>query len=111
YELACGRVERDDGAAGARRRVDDPARHQRSGFEVELGPRTEVLGLEPPRDLELVEIVRVDLVERGVPGVGEIAAVGRPLPVFRAGLAGDGQRRPHEQTCQREDWQTPPTNR
>src|SRR6185295_2402779 len=79
-----------------------------------LRPRTEVLGLEAPRDLELVEVARVDLIERGVARVGDVAAVGCPLPVACADLpdlADSGQRRPADQTRQREDRQPAPTNR
>src|SRR5262245_16633015 len=85
--------------------------HQRRRFEIELRPRTEVLGLESPRDLELVEIAGIDLVERRVAGVGEIAAIRCPLAVLRARLALDGERRPDQQTHKREETEIPPTNR
>jgi hypothetical protein len=114
YELACGRIDRDDRTTSADGRIQHAAHHQRRALQILLRPRTEVLGLESPRDLERVEIVRVDLVERGVPRVGEIAAVGRPLAVFGADLpdlADGGQRRPDAQACQRKDRQPPPTNR
>ena len=63
-----------------------PLDHQRRRLEVELRPRAERVGLEPPGDFELVEVVRVDLIERRVARVAEIAAVGPPLAVRRAVL-------------------------
>src|SRR6185295_5885948 len=66
-QLAGAGVERDDGAACAGGRVEDAVRHQRRRLELEFRPRAERVGLEPPGDLELVEVVLVDLVERGIP--------------------------------------------
>ena len=89
--LAGAGVERDDRAARAGGRVDDAVDHQRRRLEVELGTRAERVGLEPPRDFELVEVVFVDLIERRIAGAGEIAAVGGPL----AGFASTGRTRRH----------------
>ena len=97
-QLAGCRVERDDGPPRAGGRVDDAVDHQRRRFELVLGPRTEAVGLEPPRDLELAEVVGVDLIERRIPRVAEVGAVGRPLAVFRARLAGNGERHPDQQS-------------
>jgi hypothetical protein len=110
-QLARCRIERDDRAARPGRRVDDATSHQRRRFELELRSRTEVLGLESPCNLELVEVTRVDLVKRRVARVGEISAVGRPFAVSRPDLAGDGQRRPDQQTDKRDETEIPPTNR
>ena len=85
-QLAVAGVERDDGAARARRRVDDAVDHQRRRLKIELAIRPEAIGLEAPRDLEAIEVARVDLVERRVARVAEIAAVGRPLAARRAAL-------------------------
>src|SRR5581483_7649076 len=59
------------------------------------------VGLEAPGDLELVEVVAGDLIERRVAGAVEIGAVVRPFAVARARLAGgrlreDARRRPQE---------------
>jgi hypothetical protein len=55
-------------------------------LEIELAIRAEAIGFEPPRDLEPIEVARVDLRERRVPCVTEIAAVRRPLTIERAAL-------------------------
>ena len=77
----------------AGRREDPAVDHQRRRLEVVFRPRAQAVGLEPPRDLEVVEVVAVDLVERRVAGVAEIAAIGRPFAVARAGLPCQGRRR------------------
>ena len=87
--LAGGGIERHDGATRAPGRVEDALHHERRGLEIELGTGSEVVGLEAPGDLERVEVRGGDLIERRVSRVAEIAAVGRPLAVLRAGLAGD----------------------
>ena len=74
-QLAVAGVERDDGAARARRRVDDAVDHQRRRLKVVFAVRAEIVGLEAPRDLEPAEVARVDLVERRVARVAEVAAV------------------------------------
>ena len=50
------RVERDDGATRAAGRVQHAADHERRALELELRTRSERVGLEPPRDLERVEV-------------------------------------------------------
>ena len=77
--LAGGGVERDDRATRAGGGVDPSADHQRRALEVELRPRSKVVGLEPPGNLEVVEVVLVDLIERLVARAREIGAVGAPL--------------------------------
>src|SRR5262249_49698876 len=62
--------------------VDHTVNHQRRAFELVFGARAEVVGLKAPGDLELVEIIRVDLIERGISGSVDIATIRRPLPVF-----------------------------
>ena len=52
-QLAGSAVERDDRSARAAGRVEHAFDRQRRAFELELGARAEVVGLEPPRDLEL----------------------------------------------------------
>ena len=94
-ELAVTGVERDDGAARARRRVDDAVDHQRRRLKIELAIRAETVGLEAPRDLEPIEVARIDLVERRVTRVAEIAAVGAPLAVRRPALRQHRERQRH----------------
>ena len=99
--LAGGRVERDHGAPRSAGRVDDALHHQRRRLELELGPRTEIVGLEPPGDLELAEVARVDLIERRVPRMRDVAAVAAPLAVLRAGLPRHRRERRHDDACRR----------
>ncbi len=62
-------------------------------MEVEFRLWPEVVGLETPGNFKRVEIVGVDLVERGVASVAEIAAVGSPLSGLGGALAGEPYRR------------------
>ena len=86
-QLAGPAVERDDRSARAAGRVEHALDHQRRAFELVLGARAEVVGLEPPGDLELVEVRGVDLVERRVAPAPEVGGVVRPLAVVDAGFA------------------------
>ena len=92
-KLSSGRVERHDGSPRSGGRIEHALDHQRRAFEVGFGARTEIVGLEAPGDFQFVEIPRVDLVERGVPGVAQIAAIGGPFAVFRSGLRQQGRYR------------------
>ncbi len=100
-QLAGGRVERHHVAAAAGGGVEHAVDHQGRGLVVEVGERPEVGGAEAPLDLEVVEVVGGDLVERGVPGAAQVAAVGPPLAAGRAvlgearGRSGEEQHRRH----------------
>src|SRR5690606_24517871 len=84
-ELLAGRgVERRDRTARAAGRVEHAVDDERRALEAVLGRRAEIGRAEPPRELERAEVARVDLVERRVTGVPEIAAVGRPFAVGRS---------------------------
>ena len=100
-QLARPRVRRDRGAAQSGRGVDHAAHHQRRRLEVVLGLRTEVGGPEPPRHLQVVEVLGRDLVERRVARVRDVAAVAPPLSVL--GLPRHGNRRgqdsKHDDAC------------
>ena len=85
--FAGGGIERHHGAARAGGGVEDAVRHQRRAFQVVFGARAEVLGLEMPREFELIEVRGVDLIERRVAGVAGVAAVAAPFAVLRAGLS------------------------
>ena len=91
--LAGHRVERDDGAAGAGGGVDGAVDHQRRHLEIELGARAHRVGLEAPRDLELVEVVFVNLIERRVSCARQVAAVGRPFGASRLRLTAQARGR------------------
>ena len=51
-----------------------------------LGPRPEIVGFEPPRDLELAEVARVDLIQRRVLAPPQVGRIHRPLSARRARL-------------------------
>ena len=98
FQLARNRVERDHGAPRAAGGVERAVRHQRRAFELELGARAEEVGLEAPRDLERVEVGRVDLIERRIVMVAEIAGIRSPFAagrrrLLRAADAADPRRR------------------
>ena len=102
-QLTRARVERHHRAARAAGRVEHAANHQRRAFELELGARAQAVGLEPPRDFELVEVVGVDLIEGRVLRAAEIGGVVRPLAVLRRGglpcLAGKAGSQPQRRQC------------
>ncbi len=79
-------VQRHHRAARAGRGVEDAVRHQRRPFQVVFRARTEVSGIEMPRELQLIEIRSVDLIERRVASVRGVAAVAAPFSVLGAGL-------------------------
>ena len=60
-----------------------------SGVDSNLysGKGTEVVGLEGPGNLKLIEIRSVNLRERRIARVPEVAAVGGPFSVLGPGLA------------------------
>ena len=103
-QLARFAVERDDRPPRSRRRVEHASDRERRPFELELGTRAEVVGLEPPGDLQLVEVRRVDLIERRVLRPVHVGGVMRPVAVFGAGevaLARRAHRHPGDAERQR----------
>ena len=80
-------VEGDDRAARAGGGVDRALDHDGRAFELVLGTRTEIIGLEPPGDFHLAEVAGADLVERRVLAAAQVGGVHRPLAIFRARLA------------------------
>ena len=66
--LARLRIDGDDGAAHARLCVHDAIRHERGHLHVVVGPGTKVVGLEPPGDAQVLGVLFVDLIERGILG-------------------------------------------
>ena len=77
--LAGGGVERDRRSPRARRRVQDAAHHQRRRGVQRVGRRSQKVRLEPPGDLQPVEVVLRDLIRGRVAMAGEIGAVREPF--------------------------------
>ena len=90
-QLSARRIERDDGAAGACLRVHHVVDDDRHRLHVEIGARSEVVGLEAPRDAQVLDVVLVDLVERRVFRASRICRVGTPFAIFRARLGSERQ--------------------
>src|SRR5689334_13764250 len=85
-ELACYGVQGYDVAARSCNGVDYAAHHERRRFEVVFRSGSQVCRIKTPRNLELVEVRRIDLIERRIFGVAEVAAISRPLAFLRACL-------------------------
>ena len=94
--LAGCRIDRRGLIEGCRE-VEHAVNHQRCSLQVSdadsglgLSQRIEIEStidrLPSPRDLEVVEVGLVDLIERGVLRAPEVAAVRAPLPICRAVL-------------------------
>ena len=86
-QLAGFRVERDDRSPRAGGRVEHAFDHQRRALQLEFGKRPEAVGLEAPRNFQRVEVGRVDLVERRIPGGLQVGSVRPPLAVLGRRLA------------------------
>ena len=85
-QFAGHRVERDDRASRPGSRVERSADHQRRAFELELGARPKMIRLERPRELQLAEVGRIDLIQGRVPRVPEIGSIGWPFAFLRRRL-------------------------
>jgi hypothetical protein len=64
--------------------------HQRCSFQLVFRTVADVVGLETPGNLELVEVGCVDLIHRAITGAGQIRVVGGPLNCL---CSGTGPRR------------------
>ena len=82
-DLAGGAVQADHVAAGAGHGIEPALDQQRRALQVELRARAEMPGLEFPGHFQLVEIGGVDLVQRLVAVIGEVAAIAGPVGVGR----------------------------
>src|SRR5262249_28050337 len=80
-QLTSVRFERNNRSARSSSRVEDAINHQRRALQFVFGPSTQVVGLETPRYLELVEIVGVNLIERRIASAGQIAGVVWPIAI------------------------------
>src|SRR5439155_207567 len=83
-QLARFSVECNHRSTRAGRRVEHAVDGERRPFELVLGTRAEVVGLETPRHFEVLEVARVDLIERRVLRPANIRGVVRPVAVLRA---------------------------
>ena len=77
-------IEGHHRAPRARGRVERAADHERCAFQLELGSAAKIVGLESPRDFELIEVGGGDLVERRIARAAGVAGVLRPFAVARA---------------------------
>ena len=100
------RIDRHRRPPESRGGIEGPVRVQRGHAVVALGGRTEVARLPAPRDLQVLDVRGVDLIERRVargPGVSGPVA---PFSVHRPGLGGERERpgaesrAEHHQTAQ-----------
>ena len=96
-------IDRHDRAPHARLRVHDAVHHERRHLHVVVGTHAVVVGLEPPRDAQVLDVVFVDLVERGVFRAARFAGVRPPFAVRRAVLRGQRGDGDDEQTCERKE--------
>ena len=87
-DLARGSVHRHGVPRRAGGEVQHPVHHERRRLEVVVGTRAEVIGLEPPCDLERAEVLRVDLIEGCVARGAQVAG---PRPPFAAGCTALGR--------------------
>src|SRR4029077_3069986 len=78
------RIECDYGSPRASGRVQNAFDHEGGAFQLVLREGTEIVGLESPGNLELVEVRGVDLIQWRVPCPFQISAVNGPLAVCRA---------------------------
>ena len=95
-QFAGGGIHCDDRTPRPGRRVENAVHHQRRPFEFVFRAVAEIVGLDAPRDFEVVEVGGVDLVERPVARAREIGGVRRPLRVFGVVLRGCTERHQNE---------------
>src|SRR5579883_1382498 len=82
-QLAGFSIQRDDRTARASSGVENTIDGQRGAFQFVFGPRAEIVGLEAPRRLELVEVGGVDLIQRRILGALLVGCVIRPVAFGR----------------------------
>ncbi len=79
-------VERNHRAPRAGGRVEHAPDHDRRAFEFVFRIGPEIVGLEPPRDLQLVEVGCIDLIERRIAAEAQVSAIAWPFAVLGRGL-------------------------
>src|SRR5258705_12362408 len=83
-QLAGAAVQRDDRTPCTRGGIEHAFDGERCSLELVLGARAEVVGLEAPRDFELAEVARVDLIERRESRATHVGREVGPVAVLRA---------------------------
>ncbi len=81
--LASCSVQGNDRAACSCRGVEHSTYHQGCGFEAIFRRRPEVICLESPSQLKLIEVAGIDLLEGRIACVAEVTTVGGPLGICR----------------------------
>src|SRR5262249_48802926 len=79
-------IQRNYGAPRSRRRIHHAIDEERRSFEHVLRPWPERVGLESPRDFELIEIFGVDPVQGRIACIAQIAAGSAPLAACCSGV-------------------------
>ena len=82
--FAGARIRRNNRAARTQREIEDAVDHEGSDFRAG-GP--EVVELPAPCDLEILDVIAIDEIDRGITGASILRRIGKPLPVAGAFLA------------------------
>ena len=72
--------------------------HERRDLPVRIRPRTEAFTLPAPGDLQLVDVRRIDLIQRRILGAGGIAPIPTPFAVYCSTLRARVERPPNQKT-------------
>ena len=100
--FARGSVDCNRGALGSRGEIQLSVDGERGDFQVEVGARAKVLRLPPPRDLELVYIGCVDLIQRRILRASRVAADISPVCSVRSFLRPRSKRQGGKQCADRQ---------
>src|SRR5579871_2481710 len=77
--LAARSVNCDHIASGTRRDVEDAIDHEGRSFVIEIRVISKILGLPLPGDLEVLDVIAVDLIERRILSALRVATVIAPF--------------------------------
>jgi hypothetical protein len=93
YRFTGTRIGGNDSTPLPRGEVQFPAHHDRRRFvRRRLGCRSKVVNLEGPRDLEVLDVVARDLIERRILRARLFGSVGAPFAILGTGLSPAGVR-------------------
>ncbi len=90
HQLTSFSVERDDGSPGPAGCIEDAVDGQWRSFQLVLRPWSEDVRLEAPGNFEILEVRRVDLVERRILRAANVRGVMRPIALRRGRLTWGG---------------------
>jgi hypothetical protein len=62
-------------------RIDNTANHQRSAFKPVLRMIPQIVRFESPRNIELIEVRRIDLVKWPISRISQIPAISGPVTI------------------------------